>query len=834
MTLVITLRGETDRDFLVDHPADATVKELREALAALTRGDLPVLFSGAEAIPDSQPLGRGCVRHGSLVQTVPDHSPSGFSTGETPVVAVTSGPGAGRQTTLRANTRLGRDSGCTLVLPDPTASRDHAVVRPLTGDASAAGPDQPVAVVRAVSGAVASGHTRGSREEVTLALGDAFRLGDTVLEVRHTRAVSHGEQPPVIAVEPAAAALGTRARLRGPVPVEHPRSATIPVSSLVSALVLGAGWALVLGARGALLAVLSALSLVIALGVETLIRAVRQRRRRRSQAEREARQHEEEMRHAALTGRDVRAAHPDAAALLASLQRHAPKQDHAPTDLETLRVRIGSYQEPTGWDDERGGESPAAYEVPAVVDLRASPELRISGPLSRRRSVAGWVVTQLAALHWKSHVTLLISEEASRTLGARWTRLLASGSPEEETATAPGVTTVRVEVDAPPTGTGSIVIRLEPGPIPVRSATRPAARPSSQGHALVTCARGARAVGTISAPPGAHSRTVALDLPDTEFFEQAARLLCPDHYRGCAPSWEELLRTSLGTAPIVPEEVDRTWDSPRRGCRAVLGSDESGSPWVLDLAEAGPHILVGGTTGSGKSQFLRTLVLSLCAIHPPDVLQLALLDFKGGAAFADLAQLPHVRQVATDLDEDWAHLALASLAEEVRRREQTLADSGASSYEDLAPRAVGPAMSRLVVIIDEYSTLRDSHPGLLDGFVDLARRGRSLGLHLVLATQRPGGSVSREICRQRGGTDRLSDRLPRRQLRDRRRPRRRSASSAGRRLRRGARGRGAAEEGTGISDHAIAGQGHGQAVVVGRECGRGPGATGWPGTDRVG
>ncbi len=179
---------------------------------------------------------------------------------------------------------------------------------------------------------------------------------------------------------------------------------------------------------------------------------------------------------------------------------------------------------------------------------------------------------------------------------------------------------------------------------------------------------------------------------------------------------------------------------------AVVGSTPQG-PFVVDLCRDGPHVLVGGTTGSGKSEFLRTLVTSLAVSAPPEELTFVLVDFKGGAAFGPCAGLPHVVGLVTDLDDHLVSRALASLRAELRRRERILASVGANdltAYQRLRVAGSEP-VPRLVVVVDELRALVEELPEFVTGLVRLAALGRSLGVHLVLATQRPSGALNAEV-----------------------------------------------------------------------------------------
>src|SRR5690606_31738287 len=149
-----------------------------------------------------------------------------------------------------------------------------------------------------------------------------------------------------------------------------------------------------------------------------------------------------------------------------------------------------------------------------------------------------------------------------------------------------------------------------------------------------------------------------------------------------------------------------------------------------------------GTTGSGKSELLRTLVVSLALHHPPDRLTFLLVDYKGGAAFRGISELPHVVGLVTDLGPAEARRALVSLRAEVRRRERVVASAGVTDMVDVPGPDASPA---LLVAVDEFATLAAELPDLRDGLLDVAQRGRSLGVHLLLATQRAGGVVTDAI-----------------------------------------------------------------------------------------
>lgn len=173
----------------------------------------------------------------------------------------------------------------------------------------------------------------------------------------------------------------------------------------------------------------------------------------------------------------------------------------------------------------------------------------------------------------------------------------------------------------------------------------------------------------------------------------------------------------------------------------VLGVAATGPIWI-DLVADGPHALVAGTTGAGKSELLRTWVLGLAALYAPSDVQFMLVDYKGGSAFDVCATLPHTVGVITDLDGHLGERALTSLDAELRRREQLLRDEGIDRIEDCP---ADRPMARLVIVIDEFATMAAEIPEVMDRIVSVSQRGRSLGVHLILATQRPAGVVNDKI-----------------------------------------------------------------------------------------
>jgi S-DNA-T family DNA segregation ATPase FtsK/SpoIIIE len=198
--------------------------------------------------------------------------------------------------------------------------------------------------------------------------------------------------------------------------------------------------------------------------------------------------------------------------------------------------------------------------------------------------------------------------------------------------------------------------------------------------------------------------------------------------------WQE--SRSILTGPAAPPGGSR-----RAGTlRAIVGAAADG-PHALDLRLHGPHALVGGTTGSGKSELLQTWILAMAAAHSPQRVTFLLVDYKGGSAFRECVHLPHTVGLVTDLSPHLVRRALRSLGAELTYREQLFAAKHVKDLQELEKTGDPETPPSLVIVVDEFAALVHEVPEFVDGMVNVAQRGRSLGLHLVLATQRPAGVI---------------------------------------------------------------------------------------------
>jgi S-DNA-T family DNA segregation ATPase FtsK/SpoIIIE len=459
-----------------------------------------------------------------------------------------------------------------------------------------------------------------------------------------------------------------------------------------------------------------------------------------------------------------------------------PLEDLDPVSSTALRHFIRTYS--------------TVHDLPVAVSLRSFAYVDVSGDRAMVLGAIRALLAQLATFHSPDDLRIALCLAVDRHPDWEWAKWLphAHATPTRENASTDATGPARLVAD----NLTALAELLGPD-----LGERPAySKASSMGYHyrhIVVVVDGGRTYGDLAiAPDGGRYAVTVLDVsgeaplhnpgPNTlclhvtndrvgmvvgsDDEQRIAYLGRPDQfdpvaaealsrqltplYRAAPMISESPMANALSLPGLLgigdPRDLDTgiTWQrrAPRNRLRIPIGIDPSGRPVELDLKESaeggmGPHGLVIGATGSGKSELLRTLVTGLAATHSSETLNLALIDFKGGATFAGMSDLPHTCAVITNLSDELPlvdRMGDAINGEVVRRQEMLRAAGNYASvrdYEkardqgaDLAP------LPSLLVIIDEFSELLSSRPDFIDLFVMIGRLGRSLGIHLLLASQR--------------------------------------------------------------------------------------------------
>ncbi len=420
-------------------------------------------------------------------------------------------------------------------------------------------------------------------------------------------------------------------------------------------------------------------------------------------------------------------------------------------------------------------ESSVLVNAPARVDLGLAGGLGVVGPPERARAVAAALLSELVVRHGPADVELgaLLGDAAVAEWDhLKWLPHLVDDVGHRRVATAEAGPSALLP-DPPAPGPGRLSAP-PPSPSPTRVVLIDDEERVATGLPEVASAVNAgRAAAVVVADRavalpsfcrmvlevGADGRgrlidTATGDVVQDVIAAQADRSVARAVARSLARFVDPEAATSAALLPatchlgeLVGGDVDRSvvarsWDHSPSGLEATLGVAEHG-PFRIDLVRDGPHALVAGTTGSGKSELLRTLIASLAVRYDPTAVNFVLVDFKGGGAFDACADLPHTVGVVTDLDEHLAERALRCLRAELTHRERFLRTAGVSDLAQLPPGPQG--LPRLMIVVDEFATLAAELPDFMTSLVDVAQRGRSLGIHMVLATQRPTGVVDAKI-----------------------------------------------------------------------------------------
>ncbi|HET9944935.1 MAG TPA: FtsK/SpoIIIE domain-containing protein [Actinomycetes bacterium] len=765
----------------VDATRGTTFGAVRRQVAAAASCDGGPFWCGSRLITDDDLLGLPPLLHGATLRSRSD----GYGLGDHPatgppgtvLLAVRSGPACGDVRLLPPGEhRVGRDAVADVVVSDPEMSRLHASV--------VVGPADAAPVVRDL------GSTNGTRvgdlaigpECRVVAPGDELRMGSSTMTL----------EPGLVAAdtERASCRADGSGRLlinRPPRPVTAPPAATVPwpdepvgqartrlnllavAVPLVGALVLAG----ITRTPGFL--AIAALSPLVLVGswagdLVTGRRSARAARREHERAVSSARAQVA----AAVSAEEAwwRSTCPDLAALLWSVT--VPRPDVwcrrlGRPDFLLCRLGLGDRAAQvavTGTGPPSG--PPRLTRVPVAVGLTDVGVLGVAGARSSMLPTVRALVAQVAGWHSPADVSLVVLSVGEETDWA-WTRWLPHVTSRPRSESLPDlVSELDRRLAARGSGGGSrapVVVVVMDGAESLRrlpGTRRLLTEGPAVGMVSICCDRdlvalpaecvvtvelggGRGCLGRLVEKDGATS-TFLVEGVDPGWIGRFAGTVAPLlDSSGVTGGQGDIRLVDLCEADVRdPAAVAEGWRRHPTGTRVPLGVGTGGRPVLVDLARDGPHALVAGTTGSGKSELLQTLVCALALANRPDRLSFVLVDYKGGAAFREAARLPHTVGLVTDLDGRLGARALRSMEAEVRRRERALRDAGCSDFGTYEATSVDP-LPRLVLVVDEFAALVEDLPDFVGGLVAIAARGRSLGIHLVLATQRPAGVVSADI-----------------------------------------------------------------------------------------
>ena len=736
-----------------------------------------VLNLGVGPVEGSWALGRTPLLAGSVLSTAPQDD---FGTTGPVNLSCVAGPDAGSWVALdRSAVVVGRDANCDLTLDDPELSRRHAEISWSEEGVTVTDLDSANGVHLDGRGQVDPGPAPAAAGSVLIRLGGSvLRTG---LDAEPSLLLTPDGAGKLAVSRPARVTPDFTFPMATPVGATPERSRRpIPLLAALIGAVAGAVVALVTGMWMFLL--LAALGPVMMLATALSDRISGRRSHRRAVADhRRATAADAQLCANAVAADRIDAwdRYPDPATLARRAVNCSTRLwERRPAHPDFLRVCLGVGSRPARVQRD---EPPIVDEVPITLGIGQIGVLGLAGEC---RPLLRHLIAQLAGLHSPAELHLSIfsaSPDLARSHLLPHAAIDGSAelSPTSTSTSTPADAATRIQRLLHTDDGRTCVVVLDDahawrrvagmtdlltlaastfGPGGMTEPFGPAGRPDrsrSAGPRIVVLCVAPRpeelpvectavatvrdsGVGVAAGSIGVHAEAAGVS---ARYLDAAITALAPltdPDTPGVGLPREVALSELLGVRRIH-DAVRSGWQHP--ALATPLGIGPAG-PITIDLERDGPHLLVAGTTGSGKSELLQTLIAGLACAAPPDRTAFLLIDYKGGAAFGRLAALPHTTGLVTDLDAALAARALASLRAEIRHREQVLSEAGANDLAELRGRVGGSAPPSLVIVVDEFATLAVELPQFLTGLLDVVQRGRSLGLHLVLATQRPAGVLS--------------------------------------------------------------------------------------------
>ncbi|WP_066292722.1 FtsK/SpoIIIE domain-containing protein [Arthrobacter sp. B6] len=673
-------------------------------LASLTIGEPPLVNGAVIVDGGTRSFGRRPQR--------PDDLPAPLA------LAVHSGAAAGTVIPLRRGTYVIGRSNADVVIPDPDLSRQHA--RLLVSDTAITIEDLDSANGMEVDGVFV--------RNAVIATGSVIRCGNSVMSLTFM-------DPPGQSLEEAGADVQEPLVINRR--VEPGNRAALLLTALLP-LVIGVGLAVITG-------MWMFLAFTAVSAVSVLVPVLSGRRQRKDLAAAVASALRQDL------DRRLRAAPPLSGLVIACSLPSGPSSNEPHPGKRPIWLRLGLAAQLANIRFEPGApdlENPSAGVVPLTLDPARSLTT-VSGPPEFLQGLLRSLIMQLAGYPRAVHTCVVVHGPAGQLpLSARFL------SDVTLTATTSAVTAMVARECGPQTPHGVLLV-LDTGDPTDDDEIIALAVENHWQVIRFRCGSGAMAPADIELgdrvavmqAPGNPVHFVA-DLAPVDVFSHFCRLP-----RDAAPpgnSARSVPDSCLLSDLLNPgsSETSARWArSPHQPGLPVPIGQAAENERVLDLQNDGPHVLVAGTTGSGKSELLRSMTTALALCYPPDRLNFLFVDFKGGSGLGPLQGLPHCVGMLTDLTSHELERSLVSLRAEIRFREELLASVMApdlASYR--SSRTDGdPPLAHLVVVIDEFRMLVDQAPAALTELLRIAAIGRSLGIHLIMATQRPQGALTADI-----------------------------------------------------------------------------------------